>query len=199
MPKDSPESQGSATAVRFNSFRSGMFYTRTDYLVLEAPKAGTRVTIPFPCQITVNGRCKVVVTEVDGLVDTVKEDMGFSGYNLSISFEAGDYALPPTEGDFVSAHQVIDELANLVHTHKGEVTLIESATVYRNEQGQMDPQQSLLWALEIQYVVLQSIDIKPTRNHRYQVTLSAVAEMDRDVNLFPLKKDYETQEESSGA
>jgi len=196
MPKDSPESQGSATAVRFNSFRSGMFYTRTDYLTLEGNET---VTIPFPCQITVNGRCKVVVTEVDGLIDTVKEDMGFSGYNLSISFEAGDYALPPPESGFVKAHQVIDDLARLVQTHKGEVGLIERATVYRNEQGQMDPQQSLLFALEIQYVVLQSIDIKPLRNHRYQVTLSAVAEMDRAVELFPTKKDYETKEVSSGA
>jgi hypothetical protein len=198
MPRDSLSSSGSSPAVFFNSFRSGMFYSLTDYLVLTGDE---EVTIPFPCQISVNGRCKVVVTEVDGLIDTVKEDMGFSGYSLNISFEAGDYTLPEMEGGsegrfYKAREELVARLANLVRTHKGEVGITEGASVHQSETGDTEAQEPLLAVLGIKKVVLQSIDIRPTKNRRYQVTLAAVAEMDENVNLFPTEKEY--QEQSRG-
>jgi len=192
--------------IFFTTHRSGTFYTYTDYLVLEG--GGNEVRIPFPCQITVNGRCKIVITEVDGLIDTVKEDMGFSGYSLSISFEAGDYRRPLVSGGgAVKAHEIISSLANLVRTHKGEVSITEGAglhfdksgsflektqdiaesasQVFRGQESWLDPRSSLLSDLGIRMVVLQTIAVNPVKNHRYQVTLTAVAEMDADADLFP--------------
>ncbi|TET23435.1 MAG: hypothetical protein E3J71_02335 [Candidatus Stahlbacteria bacterium] len=190
----------------FTTHRSGTFYTYTDYLVLEG--GGNEVRIPFPCQITVNGRCKIVITEVDGLIDTVKEDMGFSGYNLNISFEAGDYRRPLISGGgAVKAHKVISALALLVRSHKGTVSITEgvglhfdkggsflekvqdvaesASQVFRGQESLLDPRTSLLSDLGISKVVLQTIAVNPVKNHRYQVTLTAVAEMDEDADLFP--------------
>ncbi|MBA7617944.1 hypothetical protein ES703_25262 [subsurface metagenome] len=190
----------------FTTHRSGTFYTYTDYLVLEG--GGNEVRIPFPCQITVNGRCKIVITEVDGLIDTVKEDMGFSGYNLNISFEAGDYRRPLISGGgVVKAHKVISALALLVRSHKGTVSITEgvglhfdkggsflekaqdvaesASQVFRGQESLLDPRTSLLSDLGISKVVLQTIAVNPVKNHRYQVTLTAVAEMDEDADLFP--------------
>jgi len=190
----------------FTTHRSGTFYTYTDYLVLEG--GGNEIRIPFPCQITVNGRCKIVITEVDGLIDTVKEDMGFSGYNLNISFEAGDYRRPLISGGgAVKAHEVISALALLVRSHKGTVSITEgvglhfdkggsflekvqdvaesASQVFRGQESLLDPRTSLLSDLGISKVVLQTIAVNPVKNHRYQVTLTAVAEMDEDADLFP--------------
>ncbi|MEA3311872.1 MAG: hypothetical protein U9Q76_06600 [candidate division WOR-3 bacterium] len=190
----------------FTTHRSGTFYTYTDYLVLEG--GGNEVRIPFPCQITVSGRCKIVITEVDGLIDTVKEDMGFSGYDLNISFEAGDYRRPLISGGgAVKAHKVISALALLVRSHKGTVSITEgvglhfdkggsflekaqdvaesASQVFRGQESLLDPRTSLLSDLGIRKVVLQTIAVNPVKNHRYQVTLTAVAEMDEDADLFP--------------
>jgi len=195
----------------FTTHRSGTFYTYTDYLVLEG--GGNEIRIPFPCQITVNGRCKIVITEVDGLIDTVKEDMGFSGYNLNISFEAGDYRRPLISGGgVVNAHKVISALALLVRSHKGTVSITEgvglhfdkggsflekvqdvaesASQVFRGQESLLDPRTSLLSDLGISKVVLQTIAVNPVKNHRYQVTLTAVAEMDLGVELFPTEAEY---------
>ncbi len=189
------------TDAVFTTHRSGTFYTYTDYLVLEG--GGNEVRIPFPCQITVNGRCKIVITEVDGLIDTVKEDMGFSGYDLNISFEAGDYRRPLISGGgVVNAHEVISALALLVRSHKGTVSITEgvglhfdskkvqdvaesASQVFRGQESLLDPRSSLLSDLGIRMVVLQTIAVNPVKNHRYQVTVTAVAEMDADADLFP--------------
>ncbi len=190
------------TDAVFTTHRSGTFYTYTDYLVLQD------VNIPYPCQITINGRCKIVITEVDGLIDTVKEDMGFSGYDLNISFEAGDYRKPLISGGgVVKAHEVITEVAHLVRTHKGTVSITESvglhfdkdgsflqkvqdvaesaSQVFRGQESLLDPRTSLLSDLGIRMVVLQTIAVNPVKNHRYQVTVTAVAEMDEDADMFP--------------
>lgn len=190
------------TDAVFTTHRSGTFYTYTDYLVLQD------VNIPYPCQITINGRCKIVITEVDGLIDTVKEDMGFSGYDLNISFEAGDYRRPLISGGgVVKAHKVISALALLVRSHKGTVSITEgvglhfdnggsflqkaqdvaesASQVFRGQESLLDPRSSLLSDLGIRMVVLQTIAVNPVKNHRYQVTLTAVAEMDADADLFP--------------
>lgn len=208
----------------FNSHRSGTLYTLTAYLMLEPTDKKTflPLPIPFPCNITVNGRTRIVITEVDGLNDTVKEDMGFSGYNLTISFEAGDYSvsLPGMEGSglYLPAHVIVAEVAKIVKDHKGPVKIIEGAGFNLNKgmgilgtlmsaaskasqvlSGQaplFDIKPSLLNALGINMVVFQSFSVSPVQNRRYQVSLSAVAEMD-DLEadgyekLFPEKKPVE--------
>lgn len=199
---------GGINDLVFTTHRSGTFYTYTEYLVLSG--GSYEVKIPYPCQISINGRCKIVVTEVDGLLDTVKEDMGFSGYDLNISFEAGDYRKPLISGSgVVKAHEVISELATLVRTYKGEVSITEgvglhfnkegsflekaqdiaesASQVFRGEESLLDPRTSLLSDLGIGKVVLQTIGINPVKNHRYQVTLTAVAELDvaEADSLFP--------------
>lgn len=198
----------------FTSSRSGTFYALVDYLVLRPVGAQGQpvqeLKIPFPCQISVNGRCKVVVTEVDGLMDTVKEDMGFSGYDLNISFEAGDYGVLPWMNEHADsvpkATEIISELATLVSNHKGLVEITEGAQIsyehrpsrlaptieeiaagLEGETPQPEAKQPLLAALGIRMMVFQTIAINPTKNHRYQVTLTAVAELDEKESdsLFP--------------
>ncbi len=199
---------GSFDSLVFNTNRSGTFYALVDYLVLSANQE--ELKIPFPCQISVNGRKKVVITEVDGLIDTVKEDMGFSGYDLNISFEVGDYGVLPwmqdEAGSLPKASELITKLANLVRNYRGCVGITEGAQIrYEHSPGQFTPtinevaaalddeipqpevKQPLLASLEIRKIVLQSISVNPVKNYRYKVSLTAVAEMDEDADLFPGK------------
>lgn len=192
--------------LSFTTHRSGTLYTLTAYLMLEPTdkKTFASLPIPFPCNITINGKTKIVVTEVDGLLDTVKEDMGFSGYNLTISFEAGDYAVSlngfTLPDIYLPAHVIVAAVAKMVQKHRGPIKIVEGAGLNLNQSmgavgrlmnvaskasqvlsGQaplFDIQPSLLNALGINKVVFQSISVNPVQNRRYQVTLSAVAEMD---------------------
>lgn len=211
----------------FTSSRSGTFYALVDYLVLRpvgsADQPSAELKIPFPCQVSVNGRCKVVVTEVDGLMDTVKEDMGFSGYDLNISFEAGDYGVLPWMNQHADsipkAAEVISELANLVSKHKGLVEITEGAQItYEHRPSRLAPtieevaagldgelpqpeaKQPLLASLGISMVVFQTIAVNPTKNHRYQVTLTAVAELDEKESdsLFPTVEDAQSSTPEGG-
>ncbi|NLI99057.1 hypothetical protein GX441_10420 [bacterium] len=182
------------TDAVFTSNRSGTFYTCTDYLVLN-----NEVRIPYPCQISISGRRRVVVTEVDGLLDTVKEDMGFSGYDLNIQFEAGDFRKPLTcGGGAVKANDVIKEVSDLVRNHKGAISIVEGAKLNYQETGNnlanlisasqdlsgqepaFSPQLPLLSVLGITKIVIQTISVNPVKNLRYQVSLTAVAELDTD-------------------
>ncbi|MBD3285810.1 hypothetical protein GF359_05050 [candidate division WOR-3 bacterium] len=193
----------------FNTHRSGTLYTVTTYLLLESEDdAEMRLPIPFPCNITVSGRSKIIITEVDGLIDTVKEDMGFSGYDLGISFEAGDYSISlggvTIPMLYIPAHLLVATVAELIKDHKGPVKITEGAgfnfeklsqeglssvsnqigtasralQVLGGQAPMFDPKPSLLNALGIQKVVFQDFSINPIENRRYQVSLSCVAEMD---------------------
>jgi hypothetical protein len=207
--------------LTFNTHRSGTLYTLTTYLLLEPTdkKMLFPVPIPFPCNISVSGRTKIIVTEVDGLIDSVKEDMGFAGYDLSISFEAGDYSIClggiNIPGVYIPARLLVSLVAKLVRDHRGPVKIVEGTGFNYNDvgtavvaatasqigqilQGQasmFDVQPSLLGALGIQKVVFQSISINPGPNKTYQVSLSCTAEMDVEgdeltANLFPTAEEY---------
>lgn len=200
---DFVDSMNAFNSLVFTSSKSGVFYALVDYLELTPQPSGDTIKIPFPCQISVNGRRKVVVTEVDGLLDTVKEDMGFSGYDLNISFEIGDYGVLPWQSlkavSVPKASELVRNLANLVRNHKGEVKITQGANIqyeHRPEQflptldevaaglesalPEVEAKEPLLTSLEIKKVVLQTFAVNPTKNHRYQVTLTAVAELDTD-------------------
>jgi|GEM_PF-1912551 len=195
----------------FNTHRSGTLYTVTTYLLLESvDDAEMKLPIPFPCHITVSGRSKIIVTEVDGLIDTVKEDMGFSGYDLQISFEAGDYSISlggvTIPMLYIPAHILVAAVAELIKDHRGPVKITEGVGFnlekltkdglgsVSNQIGaasralqalggqapMFDPKPSLLNALGIQKVVFQNFSVNPVENRRYQVSLSCVAEMDSD-------------------
>jgi hypothetical protein len=119
-----------AGEIIFNTHRSGTLYTVTSYLLLEPlDDSGMTLPIPFPCNITVNGRTKIVITEVDGLIDTVKEDMGFAGYDLQISFEAGDYSVSlggvTIPMYYIPSHIIVAAVAELIKDHKGPVKITE--------------------------------------------------------------------------
>lgn len=202
----------------FNTHRSGTLYAITSYLMLEPTDKKTflPLPIPFPCNISVNGHSKIIVTEVDGLIDTVKEDMGFSGYDLSISFEAGDYGVClggiNVHGFYIPARLLVAAVANLVRNHRGPVNIIEGVglnygggqgigksvmaasvgQVSQIMQGQaslFDVQPSMLSALGIHMVVFQTISVNPGQNHTYQISLTCTAEMDlgEEENLFPTR------------
>ncbi|MBN2381176.1 hypothetical protein JXM67_15360 [candidate division WOR-3 bacterium] len=193
----------------FNTHRSGTLYTITTYLLLESmDDAEMKIPIPFPCHITVSGSSKIIVTEVDGLIDSVKEDMGFSGYDLQISFEAGDYSISlggvTIPMFYIPAHILVAAVASLIKDHRGPVKITEGVgfNLEKLTQGGMDtatavigaasrasqvlsgqaplfdPKPSLLNALGIQRVVFQNFSINPIENRRYQVSMSCVAEMD---------------------
>jgi hypothetical protein len=193
--------------VLFNTHRSGTLYAITSYLMLKPTDKKTflPLPIPFPCSISVNGRSKIIVTEVDGLVDSVKEDMGFAGYDLSISFEAGDYGVClggiNVPGFYIPARLLVMAVANLVRNHRGPVNIIEGvgfnfgggqgigkslmaasvgqvSQILQGQASLFDVQPSMLSALGIHKVVFQTISVNPGQNHTYQISLTCTAEMD---------------------
>ncbi len=196
--------------LMFTSHRSGTMYTYMKFLVFK--KGNEEYPIPYPCSVTINGGVNCESTPaISGSDYNPVTVSGFDSYNLTISFEAGDYRISladriiqSTEGGVIRANDVLKRLALLIRNQDGNssVEIIQGAIVKDVPQvtqkffGQtpvFENNPSLLHDLEIKMVVIKSMSITPVANHRYQVSLSCVCVGSDEAarKLFMTLKEYE--------
>lgn len=163
--------------LKLHGADSGRIYKKDTFLELGI--LGTEFKFRLPCWITISGRRKVVITEVDGLEDTVKEDMGFAGYSIQIQTQTGNFKIGSLHtltlfGGKVKMKNDLRDLFSLLR-EKNEAMLAADAD-------------GVLSALGIRYIYIKSIDISPAVEipKLWNLTLQCDSELEAGITAVDL-------------
>lgn len=131
----------------------------------------------LPCWITLRPRKQIVVTQVQGLEDTVKEVMDMQGYEVDIQSETGNWEIRTIWKGVYKQIESIDDIRNLLAMFRDKKKPLYAA----DEEG-------ILAAAGIGYLVIHAVSIEPIREkpHAFTISLGCYSELNPDVTIVDL-------------
>jgi len=150
----------------------------------------------IPGEMTIRAHKRLVIFDVAGLSETVKQDLGFKGYEISISGRMGKYVVlqrPDFSG--VPLGGVLEAVSSpIMQFIPYKITdLMTSLRRLQNllrTKGMKYPvcdAHGILAALEITHVVVQQVEIRCAGQPEVRYTVSLLSELppERELDLFP--------------
>lgn len=131
----------------------------------------------LPCWISLRPRRQIVVTQVQGLEDTVKEIMDLQGYEVDIQTETGNWEIRTIFRLFYKPVKGIDDVRDLLAMFRDKKKPLKAV----DEEG-------ILAAAGIDHLVIHAISIEPIREkpHAFSISLGCYSELNPDVSIVDL-------------
>jgi len=152
--------------------------------LLRRPRATLRlggvldgIQFKLPCWISLRPRKQIVVTQVQGLEDTVKEVMDMQGYEVDVQTQTGNWEIRTIWKGLYKPVKGIDDIRNLLAMFRDKKKPLYAA----DEEG-------ILSAAGISYLVIHAISIEPIKEkpHAFSISLGCYSELDPDVTIVDL-------------
>jgi len=131
----------------------------------------------LPCWISLRPRKQIVVMQVQGLEDTVKEIMDMQGYEVDIQSETGNWEIRTLFRLFYKPVKGIDDIRDLLAMFRDKKKPLYAV----DEEG-------ILAAAGISYLVIHAVSIEPIREkpHAFTISLGCYSELNPDVTIVDL-------------
>jgi len=136
----------------------------------------------LPAWISLRPRRQIVVTQVQGLEDTVKEIMDLQGYEVDIQGEIGNWEVRTIfrSSIFMILHGPI----------KGTNDIRDLLAMFRDKKKPLEAvdEEGILAAAGISNLVIHDISIEPIREkpHAFSISLGCYSELNPDVSIVDL-------------
>ncbi len=175
----------------FSSSRSGRIYGNPKHTELTLGDYPDDLKFKLPCWISAQAARQVTVYQVAGLPDSVKMDMGFQGYKITVSTILGDYGIR-------AIYEMLGRspLVALDDVH-------DLAAYFRNLSKSIKAvdKEGVLSALGVSYIYITDVQIdpQPDKPGVYSVTLSCLSELAHDIGAIELLTEIEEGASSGGS
>jgi len=188
---------------RLTDKTTGYLFRQEDYLTI-----GRDITFPLPVSITFRSVGKLVVTKLDKLDDTVKQRVGFHGWQLSLSGTAGNWKartmpplpdIPVVGGMIEQGYGIAAMLVGMDQVMEVPAWLKELSrkVLYQHSPSPISDKGGLLADLGITHIVFDpnTLQIRPGGGvNEYLWSVTAWSDTAGD----PLEKLFPKEEEGAG-